>query len=143
MTLSKKNKEYLMKKLKLTILGCATLALLSTAALAESNERYYYNNGKKVYLTPLKVEKQESGTTRAYKSERVTKTVVNNRVFFKMKEGADKSILKGLKTEHVMGEMYKITVSSEEEALSVANRLYESNQTEFAQPDIEQKMSWR
>jgi len=121
-----------MKSLFLLFLSLGTL-------YAAQSPLYYYNNGKKVYLQHDITRSLSSKNDVYIRSDDTIK--INNSVIakFHSKKQAE-TLLKGYIYKKLYNTTYEIQTNSSQEALQLANRLYESGKVVFAQPNIIQKI---
>lgn len=121
-----------------------------------ASEKYYYQNGKKISLSPLQDESTASQNSIASSMTRGSTTQtddllyytdnqgrelgVTNRIILKVKEGADiDSLFKAYKLtldKDLKNGIYSVTTQSTDEVVDLANTLYEHTDIEYAHPDF-------
>jgi len=127
----------------------AVLMLLGFAATLMGADLYYYNHGKKIFLRPQKgVATRSVGESERFCTDRGEEVTIAKRLVVKWKKGADiDALLKryGLKRIKKMGigDLYLLEADSVEGAIEAADRLYESSEVIFAQPDVAKRRRLR
>jgi hypothetical protein len=108
-----------------------------------ANSTYYYQNNKKVLLTPSSQNLRSVSSIDYYTDEEGRVLGINNALLVKLKEGVALSdILDDYNLTFVKEltlRMYLLTTTSKEETISIANQLYESGLVEYAHPDFLKK----
>lgn len=132
------------------------LLFLITLLPATGADSYYYQKGKKIYLSPIQKQTAQAEVQIAGSLTRSTTTEsdnllyytdndgrelgVTNRIILKLKEGVDADALfnayhlslhKDLKNG-----LYSVTTQSVDEVVDLANTLYELTDVEYAHPDF-------
>ncbi|NPA65403.1 MAG: hypothetical protein GXO11_00830 [Epsilonproteobacteria bacterium] len=114
------------------------LITLGSVYATQSTPLYYYNNGKKVYLQK-DITRSLSSDDDVYIRSNNTIKIKNSVIAkFHSKEQAQ-TLLKGYFYKRLYGTTYQIQTNSSQEAIELANKLYESGEVFFAQPNIAQK----
>lgn len=130
------------------------LLLLPILAFSSENS-YYYQNGKKIYLTPTEVTQDNTAdntsslirstpdteSPKLYYTNPQGQTLgVTNRIILKFTEDADiQAIFSAYKlTLHkdLKNNMYSVITQSAEGVVDLSNALYELPEVEYAHPDF-------
>lgn len=106
-----------------------------------SNDLYYYNNGKKVQLTPTYSQTTQRGDgTSYYENEYGMKVGVNNQVLAKLKPT---TLVIDIEQKYNVTFVKKLTRTiyvfetlSAEESINFSSSLVENAEAEFAHPDF-------
>ena len=131
------------------------MLILSTFLLfANASENFYYQEGKKIFLTPIqttqKFQKTDSNQTKNinyYKTPKGYTVGISKELIVKLKEEkniedlADKYAL--VVKEQLAQNLYVIEVNSTEETLTISNELTLDNDVLYAQPNFIKKVQQR
>ena len=108
---------------------------------------YYYQDSKKVYLTPIKPNLRDISNIDYYKNSNGTILGVTDRLVVKLKDkGYLKSILKEYSLEllKVLGEnLYLLKTKDRNLTIKISNALYKKDFVEYAHPDFIKKLHKR
>jgi len=126
------------------------LAIFCIYSLAQADDIYFYNNGKKIKLKEnlkeLSLKSTEDNETKeSFKIEGTKKSInVGKKVMFKAKDKeAFNKILKKYKAKKMYGDIYIIEAKNPRQAIKISNELYENNLTSFAEPVLEKEVKWK
>jgi len=123
-----------------------SILLIFSSLTMFANELYFYQNGKKIFVEKLKNKTKENN----YNLKSIdSKYKINNKnviiqpmVIAKIKNGdLPNDIFYGYTFENIYGNVYKIYVSNDIEAISLSSKLYESNMVEYANPNIKRSIN--
>lgn len=122
-----------------------TLVALSTIGCA--NSTYYYQNGKKQKLEPIKQNARSIQTHDYYKTPNGTEVGVNDTILVKFYNTSNLfEYAKELNfniIEEIAPKLFKIQVANRSLTTQVANTLYEKKDVEFAHPNFLRKVQNR
>jgi len=120
------------------------LIIIALIQIGFASDNYYYQNNKKIYLTPLVVPSSNLLTNNLdidyYKNENNITLGVGDKIIVKIKEGV---VVENLLTQFNLSfekilakNLYLVKVANKNVAIDIANRLREHHQVEYAQPDF-------
>jgi len=120
------------------------LIIIAFIQIGFASDNYYYQNNKKIYLTPLVVPSSNLLTNNLdidyYKNENNITLGVGDKIIVKIKEGV---VVENLLTQFNLSfekilakNLYLVKVANKNVAIDIANRLREHHQVEYAQPDF-------
>ncbi len=119
------------------------LSLVVSYTVASDHSLYYfYNNGKKIYFQKEKsqdaIKTENNNKEMNVKSDDPDVVKIKNTVLAKFaSEQKAKEVLEGNYVyKKLFGTTYKIQTKTAEEALELANKLYECGDVIYAQPDL-------
>lgn len=130
------------------------IIFLTVLCFANASDNFYYQNHKKVFLTPIKThqkfQKIDSNQTKKinyYKTDKGHTVGISKELIVKLKEEkniqdlADKYAVV-VKTQLAKG-LYVVEVNSREETLTISNKLTLDNDVLYAQPNFIKKVQQR
>ncbi len=131
------------------------ILILSTFLLfANASENFYYQEGKKIFLTSIetaqkfqKIDSNQTKNINYYKTPKGNTVGISKELIVKLKEEkniedlADKYAL--VVKEQLAKNLYVIEVNSTEETLTISNELTLDNDVLYAQPNFIKKVQQR
>lgn len=121
------------------------LLLLLLPCLHLLSDTYYYHHGEKVYLKPQKSapSRQIDESLLHVKDSYDHTFSIKNSVIFQRKEGISLELLDKLfhlkRVKPLGKDLFTCNTQSANDAITLANRLYESGYVKFAMPNIQQR----
>ena len=118
------------------IISLLTLTLM----LFASESQFYYNSGKKVFLTPTASSMRSSSDYNFYKIDNKITLGITNKLIMKLTDSTkleeilEKFNLKLLK--QLSSHLYLLQTNSKNDTINIANTLYKMEEVEFAHPDF-------
>lgn len=122
--------------------------LLLLPLLLIADELYYYSYGKKVYLSPQQNAPSRLDSASLHVKDSYHRVYsIKNSVIFQLKAGVDIASITstyGLVSLKTLGQqLFTCKTKYANDAITLANRLYESGHVVFAMPNIVQKRQRR
>jgi hypothetical protein len=133
---------------KFDLEGCfmqkITLVLLCFFTMVQAQDLYIYNNGKKVPLLPMQQGVSSDGKTLTVQLAQTGKKIaIQNKVVFKSK---NEETLQKIKNDYnvtkFFGDVYMIELQTATQAIETANKLYEDDLVQYAEPLMKKEIRW-
>ena len=123
------------------------IIFLTILCFANASDDFYYQNNKKVFLTPIetgqKFQKTDSNQTKKinyYKTDKGHTVGISKELIVKVeKEKALDSLIEKYQLifkKKLAQKLYLVEVNSTEKTLDICNKLYQENNVSYAHPNF-------
>jgi hypothetical protein len=123
------------------------LTIIAILEFSCANDNFYYQNNKKIYLTPYQNISRSISNINYYQNDKGVVLGVTDKLIVKLK---DVSNIKSLTDKYdlilvkkLSKNLYLMKVGNKNSTIDIANKLNEENSVEYAQPDFIKTMFHR
>jgi len=117
--------------------------IISILQLSSASDNFYYQNNKKVYLTPYNSSLRSNPTINYYQNEKGIVLGITDKLIVKTKDdiSIDNLLTKfNLSIEKNLGKnLYVLKAADKNLTIDIANQLNQDDNIEYAQPDFIKK----